>query len=308
MNRDQIQGLLYKDKHEGVFEMTEISASMVMKLRKMSGQGMMDCKKALEEGDGDVERAMEILRKKGLATLAKRAERETSEGIVASKMSEDGKVTAMATLCCETDFVAKSDDFVATAETLGDYILACSVEEGAENVLETAIDGKRFADVLAETVSKTGEKMQVGDFARYELAGPGLISIYIHFNKKVGTMVEIEASDESAAAADGLREAAADIAMHITATKPLALDKEGISPDTIEQEKAIFAEQVKNKPANIIEKIVEGKMKKFYAENCLLEQQFVKDDSKTVAQVLAEAAKQAGGEAKIKRFVRFEVG
>ena len=288
--------------------MTEISASMVMKLRKMSGQGMMDCKKALEEGDGDVERAMEILRKKGLATLAKRAERETSEGIVASKMSEDGKVTAMATLCCETDFVAKSDDFVATAETLGDYILACSVEEGAENVLETAIDGKRFADVLAETVSKTGEKMQVGDFARYELAGPGLISIYIHFNKKVGTMVEIEASDESAAAADGLREAAADIAMHITATKPLALDKEGISPDTIEQEKAIFAEQVKNKPANIIEKIVEGKMKKFYAENCLLEQQFVKDDSKTVAQVLAEAAKQAGGEAKIKRFVRFEVG
>jgi len=308
VNRDQIQGLLYKDKHEGVFEMTEISASMVMKLRKMSGQGMMDCKKALEEGDGDVERAMEILRKKGLATLAKRAERETSEGIVASKMSEDGKVTAMATLCCETDFVAKSDDFVATAETLGDYILACSVEEGAENVLETAIDGKRFADVLAETVSKTGEKMQVGDFARYELAGPGLISIYIHFNKKVGTMVEIEASDESAAAADGLREAAADIAMHITATKPLALDKEGISPDTIEQEKAIFAEQVKNKPANIIEKIVEGKMKKFYAENCLLEQQFVKDDSKTVAQVLAEAAKQAGGEAKIKRFVRFEVG
>jgi elongation factor Ts len=218
--------------------MTEISASMVMKLRKMSGQGMMDCKKALEEGDGDVERAMEILRKKGLATLAKRAERETSEGVVISKTSEDSKFAALATLCCETDFVAKSDDFVATAETLGDYILACSAEEGAENVLETAIDGKRFADVLAETVSKTGEKMQVGDFARYELTGPGLISIYIHFNKKLGTMVEIEASDESAAGADGLREAAADIAMHITATKPLALDKEGISPDTIEQEKS----------------------------------------------------------------------
>jgi elongation factor Ts len=308
VNRGQIQGLLYRDRHEGVFEMTEISASMVMKLRKMSGQGMMDCKKALEEGDGDVERAMEILRKKGLATLAKRAERETSEGVVTSKTSEDGKVAAMATLCCETDFVAKSDDFVATAETLGDYILACSAENGAENVLETAIDGKSFADVLGETVSKTGEKMQVGDFARYELAGPGLISIYIHFNKKVGTMVEIEASNESAAGADGLREAAADIAMHITATKPLALDKDGISPGTIEQEKTIFAEQVKNKPAEIIEKIVEGKMKKFYAENCLLEQQFVKDDSKTVAQVLSEAAKQGGGEAKIKRFVRFEVG
>jgi len=288
--------------------MAEISASMVMKLRKMSGQGMMDCKKALQEADGDFEGAMEILRKKGLATLARRAERETSEGIVVSKMSEDGKVAAMATLCCETDFVAKSDDFVATAEVLADYILACSTNEGAENVLETDVDGKRFKDVLSETVSKTGEKIQVCDFARYGLCGPGLISIYIHFNGKVGTMVEIEAGDEGTAGADALRGAAADIAMHITATKPLSLEREGISPEIIEREKAIFAEQVKNKPANIIEKIVEGKMKKFYAENCLLEQQFVKDDSKTVAQVLSESAKKADGEAKIKRFVRFEVG
>jgi elongation factor Ts len=148
----------------------------------------------------------------------------------------------------------------------------------------------------------------VGDFAKYKLDGHGLISVYIHFNKKVGTMVQIETSGETTAAADALKQTAADIAMHITATKPLSLDKEGISPETIEQEKAIFAEQVKNKPANIIDKIVEGKMKKFFVENCLLEQRFVKDDSKSVAQVLADAAKQAGGEAKIKRFVRFEVG
>jgi elongation factor Ts len=121
-------------------------------------------------------------------------------------------------------------------------------------------------------------------------------------------MVQIETSDEAIAAADALKQTAADIAMHITATKPLALDKDGISAETIEKEKAIFAEQVKNKPANIIDKIVEGKMKKFFVENCLVEQLFVKDDSKTVAQVLAEAAKEAGGEAKIKRFVRFEVG
>jgi len=288
--------------------MAEISAAMVMKLRKMTGQGMMDCKRALQEANGDIEQAMDILRKKGLATLAKRAERETSEGLVVCKGSEDSKTAAIATLCCETDFVAKSNDFVNTAQTLADYALACSADQGAENILETIVDGRKFSDIMTETVSKTGEKTQVGDYAKYKLDGPGLLSTYIHFNEKVGTMVQIETSDETTAAADVLKQTASDIAMHITATKPLALDKNDIVPETIKREKAIFAEQVKNKPANIIDKIVEGKMRKFFAENCLLDQPFVKDDSKSVAQVLAEAAKQAGGEAKIKRFVRFEVG
>jgi elongation factor Ts len=288
--------------------MAEISAAMVMKLRKMTGQGMMDCKRALQEANGNIEQATDILRKKGLATLAKRAERETSEGLVVCKGSEDNKTAAIATLCCETDFVAKSNDFVETAQTLADYALACSADQGAENILETTVDGRKFSDILTETVSKTGEKTQVGDYAKYKLDGPGLISTYIHFNEKVGTMVEIETSDETTAAADVLKQTASDIAMHITATKPLALDKNNIAPETIEREKSIFAEQVKNKPANIIDKIVEGKMRKFFAENCLLDQPFVKDDSKSVTQVLADAAKQAGGEAKIKRFVRFEVG
>ncbi len=288
--------------------MVDISAAMVMKLRKMTGQGMMDCKRALQEANGDIEQATDILRKKGLATLAKRAERETSEGLVVCKSSADGQMSAIATLCCETDFVAKNDDFVATAQTLADYALACSAEKGTENILETAVDGRKFSDILTETVSRTGEKTQVGGYAKYKLDGPGLISIYIHFNEKVGTMVQIETSDETTAAADVLKQTASDIAMHITATKPMALDKDDIAPETIEREKAIFAEQVKNKPANIIDKIIEGKMRKFFAENCLLDQPFVKDDSKSVAQVLAEAAKQAGGEAKIKRFVRFEVG
>ena len=288
--------------------MVDISAAMVMKLRKMTGQGMMDCKRALQEANGDIEQATDILRKKGLATLSKRAERETSEGLVVCKSSADGKTAAIATLCCETDFVAKNDDFVATAQTLADYAQACSAEKGAENILETTVDGKKFSDILTETVSRTGEKTQVGDYAKYKLDGPGLIGTYIHFNEKVGTMVQIETSDESTAAADVLKQTASDIAMHITATKPLALDKDDIVPETIEREKAIFAEQVKNKPANIIEKIIEGKMRKFFTENCLLDQPFVKDDSKSVAQVLADAAKQAGGEAKIKRFVRFEVG
>jgi elongation factor Ts len=288
--------------------MVDISAAMVMKLRKMTGQGMMDCKRALQEANGDIEQATDILRKKGLATLAKRAERETSEGLVVCKSSADGKTAAIAALCCETDFVAKNDDFVAMAQTLADYALACSAEKGTENILETTVDGKKFSDILAETVSRTGEKTQVGDYAKYKLDGPGLIGTYIHFNEKVGTMVQIETSDETTAAADVLKQTASDIAMHITATKPLALDKDDIAPETIEREKAIYAEQVKNKPANIIDKIVEGKMRKFFTENCLLDQPFVKDDSKSVAQVLADAAKQAGGKAKIKRFVRFEVG
>jgi len=274
----------------------------------MSGQGMMDCKTALQETDGDIEKAMDLLRKKGLATLARRAGRDTSEGLVVCKISPDGRTAAMATLCCETDFVAKSDDFVATARILADVALACPADEGIENILEASADGRKFNDIVTELVSKTGEKTQVGDFAKFKLDGPGLIGTYVHFNEKVGTMIQIDTSNDALAAQDRIKQTASDIAMHITATKPLALAKEQIDPVTIEREKAIFAEQVKNKPANIIDKIVEGKMQKFYAENCLLLQAFVKDDSKTVEQVLAEAAKQAGGQAKIKRFVRFEVG
>jgi elongation factor Ts len=214
----------------------------------------------------------------------------------------------MVTLCCETDFVAKSDDFITTTKTLADYALACPADEGVDKLLETSVDGKTFNDVLTETVSKTGEKTQVGDYAKFTLDGPGLIGTYIHFNEKVGTMIQIETGDEATAGNDVLKQTATDIAMHTTATKPMALDKDQIDSEVVEREKAIFAEQVKGKPENIIEKIVEGKMQKFYVENCLLQQPFVKDDSKTIEQVLAEAAKQAGGEAKMKRFVRFEVG
>ncbi len=288
--------------------MAEISASAVMKLRKMSGQGMMDCKKALQEADGDVEQAMEILRKKGLATLAKRAERETSNGLVVAKITNAGKTGVLVSLCCETDFVAKSQDFVAAADLLAEYALVSDAEEGADALLETAKDGKSFNEVLTEVVSKTGEKTLVGDYARFKLDGPGLLTAYIHFNNKVGTMVQIDVSDPQVAENEGLQRTMLDIAMHITASKPLALDESGIDPKVIEQEKAVYAEQVQNKPADIVERIVSGKMNKFFAENCLLDQPFVKDDSKTVQQVLDEAAKAAGGTAKITRFARFEVG
>jgi elongation factor Ts len=288
--------------------MADISAASVMKLRSMSGQGMMDCKKALQDTEGDVDKAMELLRKKGLATMAKRSERETAEGLVVRKTADDGKTAVLATLCCETDFVAKSDAFVEAAHLLADYVMVCDAENDTEAMLQTELNGQRFNDIIMENVSKTGEKIEIGDYARFHLGGSGLISTYVHFNGKVGTMIQIETSDDSVAGSDQVKEVANDIAMHITATKPMALDKSGIDPALVEKEKAIYAEQVKNKPAEIINKIVEGKMGKFYAENCLLQQPFVKDDSKTVEQVLNDAAKQAGGEAKLVKFVRFEVG
>ena len=288
--------------------MAEISATSVMKLRQMSGQGMMDCKKALGESNGDIEKAMEILRKKGLATLAKRAGRETKEGIVTGKVTDDGKSAVLVSLCCETDFVAKSDDFIAVTNTLLTYACGCSQDSGEDNVLETEIDGKKFSKILTDLVSKTGEKTEVGNFVRFKLAGAGTIAIYLHFNKKVGSMVMIKTSDDKVAKSEGLKQAAADVAMHITAANPLGLDKSSIDAATIEKEKAIYADQVKGKPENIVAKIVDGKLNKFFADNCLVHQPFVKDDSKTVEQVVAAAGKAAGGTAVIEKFVRFSVG
>lgn len=288
--------------------MSDISSGQVMKLRKISGQGMMDCKKALQETNGDIDQAMALLRKKGLATMQKRADRQATEGRVICTISEDGKTAALATLCCETDFVANSDDFSAAADSLANFLLACQADEGVENVLDTTIDGKKFADILTGMISRTGEKMELADYTRFQLDGSGLIGTYIHFNGKVGTMVEIATSSDEPAEDAQMKKLATDIAMHITALKPLAVDKDDIDAAIVEQERAIAAEQVKNKPANIIEKIIEGKLRKFFSENCLLQQGFVKDDSKSVAKILETTAKSCNGQAEIKRFIRFEIG
>ncbi len=175
-------------------------------------------------------------------------------------------------------------------------------------MLQTVIAGKSFQEVLTEVVSKTGEKVQLGDYVRFRVEGTGLIGIYIHFNKKVGSMVQIDADSEEAAQSPVIKQASSDIAMHITASKPLALDAASLDPQVIERERAIYAAQVQNKPPEIVSRIVEGKMKKFHSDYCLLQQPFVKDDTKTVEQMLAEATKQAGGQATIRQFVRFAVG
>jgi len=286
--------------------MAEITAATVMKLRKMSGQGMMDCKQALKEADGDLDEAMAILRKKGLATLAKRAGRDTTEGKVVSKISDDSKTAVMCSLCCETDFAAKSDDFVETANLLADYAMVCSSDSDSEVLAETEVDGKKFSVMMTDMVSKTGEKTELGDFARYTLEGSGVIGSYIHFNNKLGAMIEIETSSDDVSCA--IAQVAKEIAMHITANDPKSVDRDSFDPAIIENEKAIAAEQVKDKPAQIIDKIVEGKINKFLADNCLVDQPFVKDDSMKVSEALEKAAKDAGGTAKIKRFVRIAIG
>lgn len=286
--------------------MAEITAAVVMKLRKMSGQGMMDCKKALGETGGDLEAAMQLLRKKGLATLEKRAGRDTTEGRVLSGTSDDGKTAVMVSLCCETDFVSKNEDFGDAAEKLLECGFAAPVDTGGEALLDVEVDGRKFSELLTDTVSKTGEKTEVGDFARYTLSGTGILGSYVHFNNKVGAMVEVEASSDAVAGA--VQSVANGICMHIAAMNPASLDQDSFDPAVIEKERAIAAEQVKNKPAEIIDKIVDGKIGKFLKENCLVEQSYVKDDSKTVGETLADAAKAAGGEAKIKRFVRIEIG
>ena len=286
--------------------MTGIPASAVVKLRKISGQGMMDCKKALEESGGDMEKSLDLLRKKGLVTMAKRADKETSEGRVIKSVSPDGRVAALATLCCETDFVAKNDDFVSACEKLARCALAASADKGADALTDVAVDGRKISDLITELVSKTGEKTQVGSYVRYRLSGPGVIGSYVHFTSKVGTLVEIETSDDNAAKA--VKTVADEIAMHVTAMNPVAVDRGSVEPAVVAREREIAAEQVKDKPANMIEKIVDGKMAKFFKENCLVDQPFVKDDSKTVSEALTQAAKTAGGTAKIKRFVRFEIG
>jgi len=286
--------------------MTQIPASAVVKLRKISGQGMMDCKKALEESGGDMEKALDLLRKKGLVTMAKRADKETFEGRVIKSVSPDGRVAALATLCCETDFVAKNDDFVSACEKLARCALAASADKGTDALTDVAVDGRKISDLITELVSKTGEKTQVGSYVRYRLSGPGVIGSYVHFTSKVGTLVEIETSDDNAAKA--VKTVADEIAMHVTAMNPVAVDRGSVEPAVVAREREIAAEQVKDKPANMIEKIVDGKMAKFFKENCLVDQPFVKDDSKTVSEALTQAAKTAGGTAKIKRFVRFEIG
>ncbi|ARN56312.1 translation elongation factor Ts [Sedimentisphaera salicampi] len=274
--------------------MAEINASDVMKLRKMSGQGMMDCKKALAETNGDLDEAMTLLRKKGLATMAKRADRSASEGKVTVKSS--GKDTVLTSLCCETDFVAKNDDFKEVADKVADAALQAAP---GSKLAEQEIEGKKVSELITELVSKTGEKTEIGDWAKMSEEENTVVGSYVHFNNKMGALVKIVCENPS----EKLQKLADEVCMHIAAVKPMALNKESFDQEVIEKEREIAKEQMKDKPAQIIEKIVEGKINKMISENCLVNQKFVKNEEMTVE----EAVKDAGG-SKIAAFERVAIG
>lgn len=264
--------------------MSTISAADVNKLRQMTGAGMMDCKKALTESNGDFEAAIDFLRKKGAKVSAARADREAKEGAVIAKTSADRKNGVIIQLSCETDFVAKNADFVAFANQIADLALNNKPAD-ADALKSLPFEGLTLADKLTEQVGKIGEKI---DVVRYELLQGDNIVAYIHGANRLGVLVSMNLP-----ANDANFVAGKDAAMQIAALNPIAVDKDGIDTTIIERELEIAKDQVRaeGKPENMIEKIAQGKLSKFYKESTLLNQEFVKDGSITVAQMLDKAEK-----------------
>jgi len=283
-----------------------VNMADVKRLREMTGAGMLDCKKALEEAGGDLEKAKEILRIRGLAKAEKKAGRETKEGIVKVRITEDRKRGAIIELNCETDFVARNEEFHKLADRILDHIL--TAEENANRAGEGADilpqriepEGKSVEELVKEAIARIGENIRLTRYCRYDTAD--YLHSYTHGGGRIGVLLEFSAPscDERS-----LR-VVQDVAMQIAAMRPEFVSVESIPPEVLERERRILREQVRQegKPEHILEKIVEGKLKKFYQEKVLLEQPFIKDDRKTVAQILRES----GTGVEIKRFCRFELG
>ena len=274
-----------------------ISAAEVKELRDRTGAGMMDCKKALQETGGDMEAAIDLLRSKGAAKAAKRAGKEATEGVVAVHVDENAGVGALVEVNCETDFVARNDEFQALAEELAEHV-AKHEEADGEGSGETLEDhafqgGDRTIDqVVTQTSAKTGEKVVFRNFARFD--SDGVLGAYVHMGGKIGVLVELEPGASE--------ELARDVAMHIAASRPLAVTPEDLPEDVVAREREVYLKQVQEegKPEHIQERIVEGKLGKFYKENALVEQPFVKDPDTTVGALVADT--------KIRRFARYELG
>ena len=256
-----------------------ISAKQVNELRKITGAGMMDCKKALVEADGDQEKAIEILRKKGQKVSANRADRETSEGVVVTKSSDDFSKTVIFALTCETDFVAKNVDFVKLANDILDLAFVNGVKT-VEELLALDFNGQSVADALTENIGKIGEKIEIKQFASVE--GEKVVP-YIHSNKKLGVLVSLVNVGDA-----DFVQAGKDVGMQVAAMNPIALSKSDVSEEVVERELRIGKEQAlaEGKPEAIIEKIALGKLNKFYKDNTLLAQDFVKDGSVSVEKYL----------------------
>jgi elongation factor Ts len=261
----------------------QISAADVNRLRQQTGAGMMDCKKALTEANGDFEAAIDILRKKGAKVAASRQDRESNEGVVIAKTAGDGKRGVIVELNCETDFVAKNSDFIAFANSIVDMAIA-NEPASLQDLLGLKLGGRALSDVILDQTGKIGEKISV---SKYEVVNGQKVIAYIHGNYRLGVLVALSAD---AARAD---EAGKDVAMQIAAMSPVAIDKGDVDARTIEREMDIAKDQIRaeGKPEEMVEKIAAGKLNKFYKDSTLLNQEFVKDSSKTVAQFLNDIDK-----------------
>jgi elongation factor Ts len=281
-----------------------ITAAQVNELRQKTGAGMMDCKKALTEANGDFEKAIEILRKKGASVASKRAEKSANEGMVVTKLSDDNKKAAIVEVNCETDFVAKSDDFVKLAKAVVEAAYGAESSD-SKQLLES---NKELNDKLVDVMGKVGEKIEVSRVLT-EKADNGLIVDYIHMGSKLGVLVKFDNVPEKN---DELVEMGKNLAMQVAAMNPLCVYREEVPTATIEKEIDIYKELARKegKPENILEKIATGKLNKFYAENCLFEQTYIKDStsSKTIANLIEDYNKKNGTQTKISLFKRFHLG
>lgn len=281
-----------------------ITATQVNELRQKTGAGMMDCKKALTEANGDFEKAIEILRKKGASVASKRAEKSANEGMVVTRVSDDAKKASIIEVNCETDFVAKSDDFVKLAAAVVESAYSAS-SSNAKQLLEA---DKNLNDKLVDVMGKVGEKIEVSRVYT-ETDNNGLFVDYIHMGSKLGVLVKF---DNVSAKNDELVELGKNIAMQVAAMNPLCVYREEVPTATIEKEIDIYKELARKegKPENILEKIATGKLNKFYAENCLFEQSYIKDStsSKTVGNLIEEYNKKNSTQTKINMFKRFHLG
>jgi elongation factor Ts len=261
----------------------QISAADVNKLRQQTGAGMMDCKKALTEANGDFEAAIDYLRKKGAKVAASRQDRESNEGVVIAKTTNDAKRGIIVEVNCETDFVAKNADFVAFANSIIDLAIANN-PASLEDLLKLTLNGAVLSDVIIDQTGKIGEKIGI---SKYEVANGEKVIAYIHGNYRLGVLVALSAN------AAGAEEAGKDVAMQIAAMNPVAIDKNDVDSKTIEKELEIAKDQIRaeGKPEEMVEKIAAGKLNKFYKDSTLLNQEFVKDSSKTVAQFLNDVDK-----------------
>ena len=276
----------------------EISAAMVKELRDETGLGMMECKKALQEAGGDKAKAVKILRERGMTIADKKSSRTAKEGRVASDIYNGGKAGVMIEVNCETDFVTRN-------ETFQNFVKA--LVEQAKTVGDNALAEAAKAETTAK-IAAIGENIVVRRNTRFEVAGHGAVAGYIHLGGKVGVLLEVGCDKAETVQNETFREAVKDVTLHIAACNPQCLDRTAVPAETVQSEREIYAKQVENKPANIIQKIVDGKLEKFYGQICLLEQGFVKDPEQTVTEMLAAKSKELGDKLVIRRFARYQVG